>query len=111
MNRHHDQGYSYKGQYLTGAGLKVQSFGSLSSRYKHGSIQAGMMLKELKVLYLIPKANRRITIYGQLRGGSQNSLPQWHTLSNKVIPTSNEAHLLIAPLPGPSISKPPREPN
>jgi hypothetical protein len=32
MNRYHDQGKSYKGQHLTGAGLQVQRFSPVSSR-------------------------------------------------------------------------------
>ena len=39
--RHHDQGNSYKGQHLIGAGLQVQGFSPLSSRWEHGSIQVG----------------------------------------------------------------------
>jgi len=30
VNRHHDQGKSYKGQHLIGAGLQVQTFSPLS---------------------------------------------------------------------------------
>jgi hypothetical protein len=62
VNRHHDQGKSYKGQHLIGAGLQVQKFSPLSSRQKHGSIQADMGQKELRVLHLHPKADsRRLT--------------------------------------------------
>jgi hypothetical protein len=32
VNRHHDQGNSYKGQHLIGAGLQVQKFSPLSPR-------------------------------------------------------------------------------
>ena len=45
---------------MIGAGLQVQRFSPLSSRWEHGSVQAGMVQEELKVLYLVPKANRRI---------------------------------------------------
>jgi hypothetical protein len=38
MNRHHDQGKSYKGQHLIGAILQVQRFSPLLSRWEHGSI-------------------------------------------------------------------------
>ena len=73
MNRHHDQGNSYKG-HLIGAGLKVQRFSLLSLRWEHGSVQrfsllslrwehgnvqAHMRLKELRVPLLVPKAARR----------------------------------------------------
>jgi hypothetical protein len=50
VNRHHDQGKSYKKQHLIGAGLQVQRFSPLSSRWVHGSIQAGMVQVELRVL-------------------------------------------------------------
>jgi hypothetical protein len=43
------------------AGLQVQRFSPLSSRWEHGSIQADMKLEKLKVLYLDPKADRRLT--------------------------------------------------
>jgi hypothetical protein len=56
VDRHHDQDNSYKGQHLIGAGLKVQRFSPLS-RQKHGSVQAGMVQEELRVLHLQLKAN------------------------------------------------------
>jgi hypothetical protein len=37
---HHDQGNSYKGQHLVGAGLQVQRFSPLSSTWEYGSVQA-----------------------------------------------------------------------
>ena len=40
--------------HLTGAGLQVQRFSPLSSRRDHGIIQ-----EDLRVLYLVPKADRR----------------------------------------------------
>ena len=42
---------------------------------KHGSIQAGMVLEELRVLHLVPKAKRRRLISRQLGGGSQSPSP------------------------------------
>jgi hypothetical protein len=56
VNRHHDQDKSYKRQHLIGAGLQVQRFSPLTSRWEHGSIQAGMAQEELRVLCLHPKA-------------------------------------------------------
>jgi hypothetical protein len=56
VNRHHDQGKSYKKQHLIGAGLQVQRFSPLSSRWEHGSIQAVMTQAELRVLRLHPNA-------------------------------------------------------
>jgi hypothetical protein len=45
-----------KKQHLIGAGLQVQRFSPLSSRWEHGSIQTGMAQEELRVLCLHPKA-------------------------------------------------------
>jgi hypothetical protein len=56
VNRHYDQGKSYKKQHLIGAGLQVQKFSPLSSRWENGSIQAGMVQAELRVLHLHLKA-------------------------------------------------------
>jgi hypothetical protein len=41
VKRHHDQGNSYKGQRLIGAGLQVQRFSPLPSRREHGRHGAG----------------------------------------------------------------------
>jgi hypothetical protein len=66
VNRHHDQGKSYEGQHIFGAGLQVQKFSPLSSRWEHGSIQAGMVQVELRVLHLHLKAASGRLISGQL---------------------------------------------
>ena len=55
MNRHHDQGNSYTRQHLIGAGIQVQRFNPLS-RQEHGSIQAGMVQEDVRVLHLHLKA-------------------------------------------------------
>jgi hypothetical protein len=55
LKRHQDQGNSYKGQHLIGAGLSILRFSPLSSRQEHGSMQAGMVLEELRILHLHPK--------------------------------------------------------
>jgi hypothetical protein len=60
VNRHHEQGISYKGQHLIGAGLQVQRVSPLSSRQEHRSIQAGMVMeKELRVPHLHLEAAKR----------------------------------------------------
>jgi hypothetical protein len=46
--------------------LQVQRFNPLSSRWEHGSIQAGMVQKEQRVLHLHLKAARRILTFRQL---------------------------------------------
>jgi hypothetical protein len=53
VNRYYDQGKSYKGQHLIGAGLQVQRFSPLSSRWEQGSIQAGMAQEELRFYIFI----------------------------------------------------------
>jgi hypothetical protein len=73
VNRHHDQGNSYKG-HLIGAGLQVQRFSPLSSGQEHGSVQAGMVQEELRVLHLVPKADRR-ALAPMWLGGVSKSLP------------------------------------
>jgi hypothetical protein len=74
---------------------------------KHGSVQVGMLWEELRVLHLVPKANRRRLTSRKLGGRSQNQPQQWHTSFNKATPTLTRPHLLIVPLLGPSIFKPP----
>jgi hypothetical protein len=56
VNRHHDHGKSYKGQQLIGTGLQDQGFSPLSLQWEHGSIQAGLVHAELRVLYFHLKA-------------------------------------------------------
>jgi hypothetical protein len=71
---------SYKGLHLIG--LQIQRFSPLSSSSspesrKHGSIQADIVLvEELRVLHLVPKANRRRLTSRKLGGGSQRPPPQ-----------------------------------
>jgi hypothetical protein len=57
-------------------GLVYRFRGPLSSRWEHGSIQAGMVQEELRVLHLDEKAARRKLYFRQLEGGSQSPLPQ-----------------------------------
>ena len=62
VNRHHDHDNSYKEQHLIGAGLQVRRFSSLSSRREHGTVQAGVVQEELRVLCLhLRAANERWT--------------------------------------------------
>jgi hypothetical protein len=42
---------------IIGAGFQVQRLSPLSSRWEHGSVQAGIVQEELRVLHLFPKAN------------------------------------------------------
>jgi hypothetical protein len=99
VNRHHNQGKSYKKQHLIGAGLQVQRFSLLSSRWEHGSIQAGMVQEELGVQCLHPKAAS-----GRLTSRQLGWVSYTHTHSDTPIPT--RSHLQMVSLPGPRIYKP-----
>jgi hypothetical protein len=71
IKRHHDQGNFYKG-----TSLQIQRFSPLSSRQEHGSIQAGMVQEELRVLHLHLKETRSRLSHGQLGGGTPSLLPK-----------------------------------
>jgi hypothetical protein len=83
-------------QHLIGAGLQGQRFSPLSSRWDHGSIQAGMVQEELKVLHLHLKAASRILSSRQLGRGS-------YSPHLRDTPTTTGPCLLLVPLPGQSI--------
>jgi hypothetical protein len=71
VNRQHNQCKSFKGQYLIEAGLEVQRFSPSSSRQEHGSVQSGMVQRELRVLHLhLKAANGRQLTSRQLGIGS-----------------------------------------
>jgi hypothetical protein len=58
MKRHHNQGNFYKGKFIISLGL-AYSFRGLIHYYhgrNHGSLQADMVLVELRVLDLDPQA-------------------------------------------------------
>ena len=78
-------------EHLIGASLQFQRFSPLSSRWKHGSNQAGMAHAELRVLHLHPKtASGRLTSR-ELGWGSYahtDSDTPGHTYSNKATPTN-----------------------
>jgi hypothetical protein len=50
---------SYKGQHLIGAGLQFRGSVHYHHGRKHGSVQADMVLEELRVLQLDPQATGR----------------------------------------------------
>jgi hypothetical protein len=80
----------------------LQRFSPLSSRWEHGSIQAGMVQEELRALHLHLKAASCIWL-----PGSYNERLIAHTHSD--IPTPTGPNLLILPhllIPGPCIYKP-----
>jgi hypothetical protein len=89
MKKCHKQGNSYKGQYLIGADLPFH-------RGKYGSIQAGMGLKEPKILHLYPNACRKRLSSRQLEkrvlkttGTVMYFLQQCHTYTNKATPPNS----------------------
>jgi len=63
VNRHHDQGNSYKDNNYLGL---AQRFSPLSSRQEHGGVQAGKVQEELGVLHVHLKAARRRLAFRQL---------------------------------------------
>jgi hypothetical protein len=69
---------------------------------KHGSIQAGMVQEELRVLRLHLRANKKRLISREL-----GMILKAHLHSDILPPT--RTHLLIVPLPGPCIFKPPHQ--
>jgi hypothetical protein len=72
VNRHHDQGNSFKDISL---GLAYRFRGSAHYHHgqKHGSILADMGLEELRVPHLVLKAARRRLASRQLGQGSENT--------------------------------------
>ena len=60
VKRHHDQGYSYKGQHLIGDSLHVRVSVHYGQGWTHGSIQAVMAPQKQRVLYLVLKANKSV---------------------------------------------------
>ena len=69
MRRHHDQGNSYKVQYLV--------------HYHHGRKYGSIQAEELRVLHLVPKTNRKRLTSRQLGGRSLKAHPH----SDKLHPT------------------------
>ena len=69
MSRYHDQGKSYKGQYLLGAGLQVQRSIIIKVYIMQCSIQIDVELEELRALPLVLKVARRRLASMQLGEG------------------------------------------
>jgi hypothetical protein len=59
VNRHYNEGKSYKEQHLIRDDLRFQRFSPLFSRWEDGSVQADVGLEEMKVLPPVPQAARR----------------------------------------------------
>jgi hypothetical protein len=69
VNRHCDQGNSYKTTF-NWADLQIQRFSPVSSRWEHGTVQAGMVQEELRVLHFHLKAASTTMTFRQLGVGS-----------------------------------------
>jgi hypothetical protein len=76
-------------------------FSPLSSRQEHGSVQAGMVQEELRVLHVVPKTNRR-----RLTSRKLGYRLKVHTHNDTFPPI--RPYFLMEPFPGPSIFKPPQ---
>ena len=90
VNRHHDQGNSYEGQHLIGAGLQAQRFSPLSSWQEAGQHPGRQGAGE--------GAKNFISVRRRLA----KPIPQphkAHTSSNQATPISTRTHLLIVSLP------------
>jgi hypothetical protein len=95
VKRHHDQGNSYKGKHLIGAGLQFQRFSPLSSRWE--AMAEMVVEKELRVLHLDMQAAEGDCVphWANLKHRRPQSPPsQWHSSSNKATPTAARPHLL-----------------
>jgi hypothetical protein len=57
VERHHDQGNSYKEKHLIGDGLQFHRFSSLSSWQEAWQCSGRHDVKETRVLYLYPQAS------------------------------------------------------
>jgi hypothetical protein len=60
VNRHHDQGKTYKGQYLMELTYKFRGSVHYHQGGNTGSIQAVMVQEELRLLHLHLKADSKI---------------------------------------------------
>ena len=106
VKRNHDQDNSYK-EHLIGSSLQFQRLSPLSSRQeawqhpgRHGARGAESSTSSFK-------GRQGQNVLRQPGGGSQSLPPQWHTFSNKATVIPTRPYLLIVPLPGSSIFKPP----
>jgi hypothetical protein len=104
IKRHHSQGNSYKGQHFIEAGPQVLRFSPLSSwsearqgpgRHIAGKAESSTSSSKGSQEQTVSQTARRV----------QNPPTKRHTSSNKATPTSTRPHLLIVPLPRPSIFK------
>jgi hypothetical protein len=72
-------------------GLAYRFRGSVHYHHgrKHGSIQAGMELKELRVLHVVAKAKRRRLLSSRQLGGGGGGIPSLkaHPHSDTLLPT------------------------
>jgi hypothetical protein len=59
VNRHHDQGNSYKEKHFIGAALQFRGSVHYHHGRKHGRMQVDMVLEEMRVLHLDPQAAER----------------------------------------------------
>ena len=97
VNRHHDQGNSYKGHHLLMVTLQVQVQSIIIRERKMAvSRQAAMTLEEMRVLHLVLNANRRLILPHWTETQSPRT---WLHTSNKATPIPTRPHLLTVPLP------------
>jgi hypothetical protein len=79
------------------ASLQVQRFNLVLSRQKHGSVHAGVVQEELRVLHPHLKATRRPLTSREIG---------WGYKAHTTVTHFNRPYLLIVPLPGLNLCKP-----
>jgi hypothetical protein len=95
-NRHHDQGNSYKGQHLIGAGLRVQRFNPLSSGQETQQCPGRHSAGGAESSTSSSKGSQEQTVFHVARRRVSNPtltvidfLQQGHTYSNKATPPNS----------------------
>jgi hypothetical protein len=110
VKRHLDQGNSCKEQYLIRASLQVQRFSPLSSwqeAWQHPGIHSSE--EGAKSSISSSEGNQEKTVFQEARRKVSKSTCHIDSASsNNGICTPSRQHLLIAPLPGPGVFKPPQ---
>jgi hypothetical protein len=101
VNRHCDQGNSYKRKHLIGAGFWFQRFSLLSLWWENVSVQTDMELEDPNFYILIHRQHKETVPLGVAWAfeSSQSLSPQWYTSSNKATLIPRRSHLLIVPHP------------
>jgi hypothetical protein len=88
VERHRDQGNSYKGQHLIRAAYRFRDSVQYHQSGSMAASRQGMVQEELRVLHLVMKASRRRLIFTHWEE-LQSPSPKRHTSSNKATPPNS----------------------